>query len=67
MFREGVINLQRISAVLDEWEEPTHEEFRQGKSAWRLFNVATFALNGRIAENPTVTKQLHRVIDGGCH
>ena len=32
----------------------------------RLFNATTFVLNGRIAENPSVTRQLRDVIDGVC-
>jgi hypothetical protein len=35
-------------------------------TAWRLFNAATYILAGRIAENPSVTRQLHTVIDGVC-
>ena len=34
------------------------------KTAWRLFNAATFALAGRVAEKPDLTKRLHEVIDG---
>jgi len=64
MYKEGVINLQRIPDVLAEWQEPTHD-WKRG-SAFHLFNAATFVLNGRIAENPTVTTRLHRVIDGVC-
>jgi hypothetical protein len=66
MYREGVINVQRIPDVLREWEMPTFDEFRGDQNAWRLFNAATFALNGRIAENPGVTRKLHAVIDGVC-
>jgi hypothetical protein len=36
------------------------------KSAWRLFNAATFALAGKVTEKPDLTKQLHHVIDGTC-
>ncbi len=32
--------------------------------AWRLFNAATFALAGKVAERPALTQQLHEVIDG---
>jgi hypothetical protein len=31
-----------------------------------LFNAATFALAGKVAEKPDITKQLHAVIDGTC-
>ena len=36
------------------------------KTAWRLFNAATFALAGKVAEKPDLTKRLHQVIDGVC-
>jgi len=36
------------------------------ETAWRLFNATTFALTGRVAENPAATRQLHDVIDGVC-
>jgi Domain of unknown function (DUF932) len=65
MYRDGIINVQRIADVAREWDEPSFEEFNE-RNAWRLFNAATFALNGRIAENPAVTARLHQVIDGVC-
>jgi hypothetical protein len=65
LYREGVINVQRIAEVVKEWDEPTFEEFDQ-RNAWRLFNATTFALNGRIAENPGITRRLHTIIDGVC-
>jgi len=65
MYREGIINVQRIPEVLNEWEEPTFEEFDQ-RNAWRLFNAATFALTGRVIENAQITPKLHQVIDGVC-
>jgi len=65
LYRQGVVNVQRIATVASEWDAPTFEEFRE-KNAWRLFNAVTFALNGRVAENPGVTSQLHKVIDGVC-
>jgi hypothetical protein len=64
MYRLGIINLTRIGDVLKAYEEPPHDW--GNKTPWRLFNAATFALNGRVAENPTVTSQLHQVIDGVC-
>ncbi len=65
MYREGIINVQRIADVAKEWDEPSFEDFNE-RNAWRLFNAATFALNGRIAENPGATARLHQVIDGVC-
>lgn len=64
MYRNGVINVQRIAHVADQWENPTHDW--GDKTAWRLFNAGTFVLEGKVAENPHVTRELHGVIDGVC-
>ena len=64
MYRNGVINVQRISEVLNQWEDP---ECDWGdKTAYRLFNAATFTLKGKVLENPSSTRQLHTIIDGVC-
>ena len=34
------------------------------RSAWRLFNAATFVLTGRTMDNPTAAPKLHKVIEG---
>jgi len=57
MYREGIINIQRVADVVREWEDPSVEEFRDERSAWRLFNAATFSLNGRVVENPAKPQQ----------
>lgn len=68
LYREGVVNVTRIAEVVKEWDEPSFDEFRTApRSAFRLFNAVTFALNGRIAENPANTQRLHQIIDGTCH
>jgi hypothetical protein len=36
------------------------------RNAWRLFNATTYALRGRVAEAPQLTRQLHTVLDGIC-
>src|ERR1700736_5107246 len=64
MYRDDVIGVQRIADVVEQWERPAHDW--GDKTAWRLFNAATFALAGRVAEKPDLTKQLHRIIDGAC-
>lgn len=64
LYRREVINVQRIADVAREWEEPTHDW--GDKTAYRLFNAATFALTGKVAENPSSTRMLHTVIDGVC-
>jgi hypothetical protein len=64
MYRNEVIGVQRIVDVLQAYEQPPHDW--GDKTAWRLFNAATFALAGRVAEKPDLTKQLHQIIDGVC-
>ena len=64
MYRRDVIGVQAIGHVLKAYEEPPHDW--GSKTAWRLFNAATFALAGKVAERPDLTQQLHTVIDGTC-
>ena len=64
MYRAGVINLQRIDDVLNEWGEPTHDY--GAKTAWRLFNAVTFVLAGRVVERPKLTSDLHLIMDRTC-
>lgn len=64
MYRAGVINLQRIDDVLNEWDEPTHPYGE--KTAWRLFNAATFVLAGKAVERPKLTGDLHAIMDRTC-
>lgn len=66
MYREGIINVTKIPDVMKEWEEPSFEEFKGDRNAWRLFNAATFALTGRAVENSGSTRRLHRIIDLAC-
>lgn len=64
LYRAGVLNITRVPDVMEQWETPTHDW--GDKSAWRLFNATTFALKGKVSENPSVTADLHKVIDGVC-
>ncbi|HET6447101.1 MAG TPA: DUF932 domain-containing protein [candidate division Zixibacteria bacterium] len=65
MFRQDILNVQRIATVAEKWDDP--DTFDWGdRTAFRLFNAATFALEGRVSENPAVTSKLHQVIDGVC-
>jgi hypothetical protein len=64
MYRRCVINVQRIPDVLHHWDEPEHD-FGE-KTAWRLFNAATSSLQGRVAECPKTTTDLHEIIDASC-
>ena len=65
LFRKDVLNVQRIPDVVAQWNKPAYEEWGD-HTAWHLFNAVTFALTGRIAENPGITRTLHQVIDGIC-
>lgn len=64
MFRQGLLNVQRIAAVVDLWEKPAHDWGE--KAAWRLFNAATFALSGKVVEQSDLTPRLHKIIDATC-
>ncbi len=64
LYRNDVIGVQAIAHVLKAFDEPPHDW--GGRTAWRLFNSATFALAGKAAEKPTLTKALHQIIDGVC-
>lgn len=64
MYRRGVINVTRIADVVEAYDNPPHDWGEP--SAWRLFNAATFALRGKVAENPSTTRDLHTIIDGVC-
>ena len=63
LYRMQVIGVQQIAHVNKEWAKPTFEEFNDDYSAWQLFNAVTFALNGRVLDNPRATPRLHNVID----
>lgn len=64
MYRKGAINVTRIADVLQAFEEPPHDW--GGETAWRMFNATTFALTGRVSEDPRITRTVHEVIDGVC-
>lgn len=64
-YRQGVINVQRIAEVNNEWVTPSYDDFT-GRNAWSIFNAFTHVLAGRVAANPGATKTLHDVIDGVC-
>jgi hypothetical protein len=65
LYRQGVINLQRIPEVIEQWERPTFPDLDE-RSAWRMFNSVTHALSGRVLENAHATPKLHKIIDGVC-
>jgi hypothetical protein len=64
MYRKDIIGVQAIGHVLKAYDEPPHDW--GGRTAWRLFNAAAFALSGKVTERPAITRDLHHVIDGTC-
>ncbi len=62
-----VLPVTRLPAVLKEWREPRHPEFRAaGKTAWRLFNAFTETLKGGLDYLPRRTQALHGLMDVAC-
>lgn len=64
LYRRGVIGVQKIADVIDQFERPSHDW--GDPTAYRFFNAATFALTGKIAEAPHLTKTLHEIVDSTC-
>ena len=64
MYRQGIINLTRIGDVVNAYDHPPFDWGND--SPWKLFNATTYALTGKVAENPQATSKLHDVIDGIC-
>jgi hypothetical protein len=62
----GVIPVTRLPLVLREWREPRHAEFREGHTAWRLFNAFTEGLKGNLDALPRRSQALHGLIDSAC-
>lgn len=64
MYRQDIISVQKIADVHEQWQRPVHPW--GPKTGWRLFNAATFALTGKVAERPKATADLHQIIDQVC-
>lgn len=64
MLRKDVISATKMPKLVQQWDTPDHEEFKVGKTAWRLFNAATETLKGvGMAALPGRTKVLHEIVD----
>jgi hypothetical protein len=61
-----VLPVTRLPDVLKEWRAPRHPEFRQGHTAWRLFNAFTETLKGQPDRLPKRTQALHGLLDATC-
>jgi hypothetical protein len=62
----GVMPVTRLPLVLREWREPRHPEFREGRTAWRLFNAFSEGLKGNLDALPRRTQALHGLLDAAC-
>jgi hypothetical protein len=51
-----IVTVTKLPDVLAEWREPRHAEFREGRTAWRLFNALTEILKGNLGELPRRTQ-----------
>jgi hypothetical protein len=61
-----IVPVTKIPDVLTEWRGPRHPEFRDGRTAWRLFNAFTEILKGNLGELPRRTQALHGLLDTAC-
>jgi hypothetical protein len=61
-----VLPVTCIPQVLQQWRQPRHPEFREGKTGWRLFNAFTEALKGNLDALPRRTQALHGLLDAAC-
>jgi hypothetical protein len=61
-----VLPVTKLPDVLQEWREPRHPEFRNGKTAWRLFNAFTETAKGALDRLPRRTQALHGILDSHC-
>lgn len=67
-YRRGIVNLQRIGKVNQEWYEPSADH--GDKRVWRFFNAVTAALypksNNALIQLPKRTIDLHLLLDEFC-
>ena len=67
-YREGIINLQRIGKVNQEWHNPGADH--GDKSVWRYFNAVTAAMRppstNQLIQLPKKTIDLHLLLDQWC-
>ena len=64
-FRSGCIPGKQLQKVLNEWEEPSHEEF-QPRNAWSMFNAFTEIQKTAPTLLPERSIKLHHVFNGFC-
>jgi len=66
LFRQGVLNTRSLPKVLEQWDTPDHEEFRNS-NVWRFFNACTEAYKGLDPYSlQRTTQKLHQHLDVMC-
>jgi hypothetical protein len=66
LFREGVLNTRTLPKVIQQWDEPDHEEFAHS-NVWRFFNACTESYKGLDPYNlQRTTTTLHKHLDVMC-
>jgi len=58
-----VIPVTKVDDVVKEWYEPSHQEFADISTVWRLFNAVTESLKGRLGSIINETRALHGICD----
>ena len=58
----GAITTRQIPSVVQEWREPSHEEFKP-RTAWSLFNAFTETLKGNLTALPQRCTSLQGLFD----
>jgi hypothetical protein len=63
-----VLPVTQVPAALEEWRQPSHEEFAaNGKTLWRFHNALTHVWKGRnLAALPRRSQTLHGLLDPVC-
>jgi len=64
-FQAGACTNNHIKRVVDQWESPTHPEFKP-RNAWSMFNAFTEVLKGNLGELPKRSQALHGLMDAHC-
>jgi hypothetical protein len=65
--RTKAINTTRVPKVVEQWHNPNHPEFAEGKNVWRLLNGFTEVYKETsLTELPNRTTRLHGILDAAC-
>jgi hypothetical protein len=66
LFRSGVLNTRSLPKVVQQWDEPDHEEFN-ASNVWRFFNACTESFKGLDPYSlQRTTAKLHDSLDVMC-